>query len=597
MKNDFLTELSRLTEASKDAVIDGSKYSLDEFKEYMHVERPIEKSLAKIIEKAAHVDGPQLVLVCGNVGDGKSHVISRLSKTHAQEVKQFTIHNDATEAHNPSESFNSTLNRVLDNFSDPSLGNVAGKVLLAINLGTLANFLDKEDSKFKQLAEFVKEKQILDEGFFKTGDYDEGSYFQYVNFTDFQLYELSEGGPTSPVLESVFAKILNEHPRNAIFKAYQTHIQRLPDGLFCPIRFNYEFLGETKNRKLVLGFVIQAIVQHKEIVSLRNVLNFVFELVVPAELRIEDFDDYVSRLKSIPKHEYLRYMVFNYLFEHPNLSKLFQKIARFDPTQFRSSGIDEQYLALLNTADHLIEFKNSINSAIRDDQVLGKSIQHLSDRINDDSQNSDFQKSLLLLLRSYSRLLLFLGDNASTIQDPDYRSFILQLFHWHRGEKKAVGKMHQLVWEAARLWNGNPIKSELTILDIGAKQRRFRIKSNFPKLPIYKGSRTSQTESKKIINFVPHFKVAFGKAGKETISISVDYGLYVLLRKIIQGYRPNKLDRNSFVSFADFVHKVNQLIDEKESIYIDEVNKGSVTDYELSYNLMQEYVEFKEMNR
>ena len=76
----FIQTLSQLKESSKHAIIDGEVYALNKLKEYLHVQREVELRLSNIIEAAQVVNKAQLILVCGNVGDGKSHVLSYLNK-------------------------------------------------------------------------------------------------------------------------------------------------------------------------------------------------------------------------------------------------------------------------------------------------------------------------------------------------------------------------------------------------------------------------------------------------------------------------------------------------------------------------------------
>ena len=67
----------------------------------MHIHRSLEDDLIKKIEQAKECVGKSLILVCGNVGDGKSHVISYLKHTRSDLLDGFIIHNDATESRSP----------------------------------------------------------------------------------------------------------------------------------------------------------------------------------------------------------------------------------------------------------------------------------------------------------------------------------------------------------------------------------------------------------------------------------------------------------------------------------------------------------------
>ena len=130
--NPLLEELKKLRESSKYAVAQGTYSNLNGFKKYLHIERDVEKKLRTIITNASETNKSQLLLVCGNVGDGKSHILSHLHDELKDVISQFIIHNDATESHNPNESSNETLYKLLEGFKDENLKESKDKVILAI---------------------------------------------------------------------------------------------------------------------------------------------------------------------------------------------------------------------------------------------------------------------------------------------------------------------------------------------------------------------------------------------------------------------------------------------------------------------------------
>ncbi|RTY72475.1 DNA phosphorothioation-dependent restriction protein DptF [Flavobacterium sp. LS1R10] len=181
--NPLLEELKKLRESSKYAVAQGTSSNLNGFKKYLHIERDVEKKLKNIISKASESDKAQLLLVCGNVGDGKSHILSHLHDELKSIISQFTIHNDATESHNPNESSNETLYKLLQGFKDDKIGASKDKIILAINLGTLSKFIEEYGDEFKILKEYISTNKILDTDLIHNDEYDNKSNFHHVNFT------------------------------------------------------------------------------------------------------------------------------------------------------------------------------------------------------------------------------------------------------------------------------------------------------------------------------------------------------------------------------------------------------------------------------
>jgi DNA phosphorothioation-dependent restriction protein DptF len=160
--NPLLEELKKLRESSKYAVAQGTSSNLNSFKKYLHIERDVELKLKEIILQSSKVDKAQLVLVCGNVGDGKSHVLSYLHDELKDTISQFIIHNDATESHNPNESSNETLYKLLQGFKDSAISSSKDKIILAINLGTLSKYVEEFGDEFTVLKDYISDSKILD---------------------------------------------------------------------------------------------------------------------------------------------------------------------------------------------------------------------------------------------------------------------------------------------------------------------------------------------------------------------------------------------------------------------------------------------------
>jgi len=200
-KKCLVQELSRLKESSKEAVEGLGKFTL--FKKYMHIERDAQKGLEELIIKANESTKAQLILVCGSVGDGKSHMISYLNnkKEYSDIMKTFTLHNDATESLEPNKTSMDTLNEVLDDFNDEKIEISDRKFILAINLGTLNNFIDSQyGTRFSILKKFVQDNKIL-ENSVENSSFNHNSSFQYVNFSDYHIFTLKDGKVHSDYVE------------------------------------------------------------------------------------------------------------------------------------------------------------------------------------------------------------------------------------------------------------------------------------------------------------------------------------------------------------------------------------------------------------
>ena len=104
--------IKRLSQGSKQSVQCGLE--LDDFDEYMHVDRPIDKAVRKAMD-SIRLNGGGILFLVGSAGDGKSHMISTLKKDYTD----FEFRNDASES--PWRTVSSILTLVIDvlgNFTD-----------------------------------------------------------------------------------------------------------------------------------------------------------------------------------------------------------------------------------------------------------------------------------------------------------------------------------------------------------------------------------------------------------------------------------------------------------------------------------------------
>ena len=140
----FIAELSKLRKKSIESV--GNVTSFDEFKKYLHVLRPIETELRNLLKKINESNQKTLVLLCGSAGDGKSHLMSYLRHADSEHLlDSFELYNDATESSAPELTFDETLAERLAPFNDENYQiNDHYKMIMAINLGTLNNFIESE---------------------------------------------------------------------------------------------------------------------------------------------------------------------------------------------------------------------------------------------------------------------------------------------------------------------------------------------------------------------------------------------------------------------------------------------------------------------
>ncbi|MEP2280354.1 DNA phosphorothioation-dependent restriction protein DptF [Maribacter sp.] len=572
--NEFFFELQKLRESSKNAVAQGNSSSLDYFQEYLHVKREVEMDLSEKIKECSKSSKAELILVCGNVGDGKSHILSHLNNELKEFIDVFKIHNDATESHNPKETSNDTLNRVLDDFKDINIKTSKTKLILAINLGTLSKFQEDHESDYNQLFDYVKEQNILDADVICHKVNNKMSNFHHVNFTDYHMYSLSSEGPKSIIISTLLERIVDNTRENPIFAAYENYVAYFECAEKCPIKYNYEFLMKVENRDIVINLIIQTIVKNKLIVSVRSLLNFFFELIVPINLSWDNLEVYTSELKKQKDSDFFLNIIPNYLFEHPELSSLFNAISRLDPCRHRYEGLDSTLILLINSDNPKEVFTENINKA---------TLEVLNDKISKESLSREEITKLFIRLKYFQS-----SERSHKLSNTYYYEFMSLLYDFNNNKNTAIKEIYKLVEESARRWNGDPKKNNRVVINLGKNQLKYRILKEFSTKPFLE--KNQETNNPLITKFLQEFTLSF-KLKKSDIpyKVHIDYRLYEMLNRILKGYRPNKKDNNNYISFVSLINNFISDGDSDSVLEIDKINIGKPADYALTVDSFGEY--------
>jgi len=263
MACEFIMQLSKLRKSSAESVENTNAFN--HFKEYLHVERHVEIELRKLLRSVNEKQGKCLVLLCGSAGDGKSHLISYMKNSDTEGLLDgYELYNDATESSEPTLTSIDTLADKLTDFDDEHYDNADGsKMIIAINLGTLNNFIESAKGKsFTKLRKYVEENKILSSYAQEIG-YKDKSVFQHVSFADYQVFSLSENGIQTVFLEKLLEKVFSQNDDNPFYQSYKKEETNCQLCQRCPVRHNFEFLSDPKNQHVLIHRIVQAVIIDK----------------------------------------------------------------------------------------------------------------------------------------------------------------------------------------------------------------------------------------------------------------------------------------------------------------------------------------------
>lgn len=593
-KRCLVEELKRLKESSKEAVENLNSFS--PFKEYMHVERKVQGELFELLQKTSESDKSQLILVCGGVGDGKSHLISYFINKYPDMMNNFDTHNDATESFEPQKTSIDTLNDVLDAFSDENLENSNKKFILAINLGALNNFVDSEyRDRFNKLREYVMGKGIL-ESSIADNSFDEKSNFQFINFSDYHMYSLKEDGPRSEYIQDVINKITQDQVENIFYQSYKNQCSLCENGYKCPVKLNYEMLMKDNIKPEVSSLLIEAIVKNKMIVSTRSLLNFIYDLIVNNNLdnmNAKELNKEISNLKLI---DIIKYMFTSNLFEHWELSNVLSTISTLDPVHIRNEELDNLIIKLNITDDMSYIFREYLQ--LKDGSYLENTIGSKEALEEAFSQGKSKKDSVLLkenLIKMFIRLYLFIPNNDEiNLKDNIYSQYMQDLYSWNKGLTKKIKRVYDDMKTSIYRWNGESLEGNINIF-IGKNQMRYKVSQ---KLNIEADiSKLNKYDEEELHKFNPNLTLRFKNEEKNrSYEIDIDFNLYSLLMAIKKGYRPNKTDKYNYINFVEFINKITKLGNQSKEVTVEDRSGNTFSKYKLVYDKNFESYKFESMN-
>lgn len=544
----LLNELSKLSTSSQEAV--ESCESLNAFKTYLHVKRSIQDELIELLIESNESKGAQLILLCGSVGDGKSHLLAYLNENYSHILNNFTVHNDATESFDPELTEIETLAKVLDGFSDEKIETSNEKLILAINLGVLNNFLEEDfaKKKYKKFIKFINESKVFNQDNIIDGHKDNN--FKLVSFGNYNFYELTKEGAKSYYVESLLNKIVSNEEGNPFYKAY---LKDLEEKFSSPTIVNYKILSMPLVTKRLTELIIVAMVKYKKLLGTREILNFIYEILVPSN--IEEFDMGSSAI------DYLGSLLPNILFSSLDRGMLLNVINKEDALKLRDEKIDE-LLIKLNISSDII----SVLSGYLDEDELEIVKFILGDIRNLNCLTEAVKQEVV---DTIIRLLRLIGNDyiMRVFGDETFEKFIIYLYYFNSGQPKEYKKLFEEVKEAIFKWNDSPRENYIYLNE---KLQSFKVAEKLD-LKLTKAGCCTENKKETLERFKTNINIGFEipSKGKKEI-VELDYQLYKKIVDINNGYYASKNDREEAIIFVEFIDKLLSLGDMENELLIED---------------------------
>lgn len=546
----FISELRKLSKLSAEAVQNVDHF--DPLKKYMHIIRNTEIDFRKLMHEISQVNHKQLVMVCGSAGDGKSHLLSYLKCNNQDGIlDMYTIINDATESDSPNQTAIETLSERIAAFRDDRLDDGGcEKVILAINLGMLNNFIDSEQGNcFSKLKQYVLNNNIFTVA--PPLPFNKDGIFQHIDFSNYQVYTLTAEGAKSDYLSSLFEKVFSDNICNPFFDTYINQGSICPHHTQCPVRHNFEFLMEEKVRNLLIQRIIEVCVKNKMVVTSRDVLNFIFDAVVSPNFNEKEFWNVLSNpVKYL--ETYISFTTPMLIFDNKGTSSLIdcmtENAKKGENNEKRDEDILNFYAADDITPMVLTVLNGSKYAGIL--QSIGLS--------PIDNNRDDLKKYVYKFLIHYKKLT----DIEELKADHLYISFMQDLYNTYVGNIKLLKNLYSSVKHSIFTWNGN-YGTDLICID-DSNEDYSVLEQLIINYNVVQGNGDEE-----ILQFAPVIQVRFSnEARTEQVSFSIDYDLYKVIMAMKEGYCPTSQDRNLHADFSSGVTALSEFGTKKTRVYI-----------------------------
>lgn len=562
----FIDVMEKLKSASSNSV---ANEEFSPFNNYMHMPSEMDERLSEMVSKAANYR-KALVLVCGNSGDGKSHLIAKLKEQGIISADKFSVYIDATSSDKKGMKANEKLREKFMPLSDENI--IADKefrIIVAINLGILNDFLKKYEREFSIIKRYVDEQGLFDniptwklKKMQKEEKRNEGYFIGHIDFTSFHRYEITNHGLDLSFINGLLGKLVVGNKTNKMREIFDKGCELCPKRANCPVYWNYKTLSSDGDfRAYVIEVLAKAAIKNNITPSVREINNFFYEIIIGTT-----FDEKLIETNSIDR---LRHFVSNL-----TLTLLFEGT---DGLRYYTSKEDvlndssRRYDGLLIN----LNLKPLFKKWIKDEAVKVNPIfrQIESDIIFSESKFAEaYRKNEVEIKRSIFKYYIRLLDSISPVKDYTYEAFLKYVYAYNIGDERGCQELISLIKECIYVWNGRLGDKSGSIVKngviIGKGTDRYFLYKKIEVQFLLDKQICRLNSDDKFPNFAItlRFKFALKEKSNQPITVDIDYELYRLLIEVKRGYVLTNNDRKKNVNFDSFVRTL--LADSGSDLFI-----------------------------
>ena len=408
-------------------------------------------------------------------------------------------------------------------------------------MGVLHNFINTNHNEYTyhRLHKFIDQSDLFSQNIITHySDY----MFDLLSFGDYHSYEITENGPLSSFYSSLLDKIFNPSDDNPFYLGFK---EDEANKLQTMVHENYKLLQNKFVQNQIVQLIIQTIVTKKLVISARSFLNFISDILIPDE---------VQNVNRLNEFNVLECSVPNLLFNRRERSSILEAISQLDPIHRRSVYIDKLVVDLNTLTDW-----NKIVEAYITDETPKLWLNPFLTKSNLTGY------SFNLFFESFIRITYLTNETFSAnLADTSYINYLKNLYYFNTRNKKGIRNFYDEIKSAIFKWKGSPKKDYIYINKPSEKYRLSQKLNLHPSLEHLKPNTEVVLDS-----FKSSIVVAYDDGNSENkIFLEIDFPLYQLLTKVLEGYRPNKKDEEDAIKFIEFLEKLMKFGEKKREILV-----------------------------
>lgn len=514
----------------------------DEFWTELYVETPEDGEIQRFVSEQYQRDG-KLLIITGSAGDGKSALLARAVTQAGSGLPEQRVNMDATASTRKDEPYYERLERFLDEVMTDVHQGEGHRSAVAMNYGLAIDFFQRREyaDQFPDLWDLLQEA--------RDHRHYERDAIEVLNLSHRTTFETKPDSLGEGLLQQIVDQFDISSSDSPFHKHYTVEREVCPAQEHCPLHKNLEWMADPTVRTTVTQLIASWSIVSGTFLNPRTILDVISTAVLPPELQ-----DIAVDSTSCPVGEAVDTGI-----HVPSEAYLWNSL--FDTFEW-----DETRLA------------SCVDPAAQDNPETNARVLELSadqDQLHRDVPiDNPVDYTEAELLRTYLRAKYLQGDSvAETLLDwtwfDEYFNTLTLLENPESDIDDARARpVYETIIDALRGWTGVDHSNDRIEFVDGMRSMEFQFFSEWETpQPAIESSQTRSQQETVPGRFWMVLDVG-SVTGQQEVPIPMSFDLYLLMKKITQGYTPNTTDLDRSEAIRMIQERLSEMTKKDELVYI-----------------------------